>query len=302
MIIYKKASLLYALLFVIIIPSCFSVVHETSSTGPKLSFTTSINAMKEAIKDTRQSPVCAHEKVVRDIIITGEGFTLINADNTERYIAFSKIRDPRVCEDRFSKLFFVDWGRPCNNLVFASSNSAKQFADAVFHLKNNAANIEQGIKEEQSKEQEDCLRLVRQTAVDSILAGTTSGDLDPACSRVAPVSLEAIMNEILIEWKNKEFPERLQRSSPAQLSDLVVKLEKGILKLDLKVKEFKDAADAEARQVQLPGKAQPGKAAPGALSLAHALDQRKTILMVILGAVKKTAAQRAGPGGGSERF
>jgi hypothetical protein len=77
---------------------------------------------------------------------------------------------------------------------------------------------------------------------------------------------------------------------------LVINLEKGIFKLEHKAKEFKDAADEDARQVTVPGQAAPAKKAPGALSLANLLDQRRAVLMVILRSVKQAVAQR-GAGG-----
>jgi hypothetical protein len=70
----------------------------------------------------------------------------------------------------------------------------------------------------------------------------------------------------------------------------VVKIEKGILKLDLKAKQLKDLADENARQVKAPGEAAPETKAPATLTQAHLLDQRKTLLMVILGSVKQVAA------------
>lgn len=147
------------------------------------------------------------------------------------------------------------------------------------------------------EENEDCLRLTRQTPIDLILAGTTADGLNLPCSAVSKTQVESILNDILVEWKSKGLAALLQRSNSSQLNDLVVKIEKGILKLDLKAKELNDAADEDARQVKAPGAEAPARKAPGALKLSHLLDQRKTILGVILGSVKQAAAQRATAGG-----
>jgi len=293
----QKFLISYLILLIIIMPACFTVLHETASSPKQLLFKESIALMKESIKDTKQNPFFANEKVVKDVIISDDGFKLINIDNSERYFAFKKVRDPRVCEDHFTKIVFVDMGQlPGNNLVFTNSKSAKMFADGLFYLKNNAVNIEQEVKRETEQERDDCLRRIRQTPIDLILAGTTAHELNLPCSGVAWDSLESILNEMLIEWKNKGFAQRLQKTTPSHFSDLIVMLEKGILKLDHKAKELKDAADEDARQVAAPGQAAPAKKTPGALSVSHLLEQRKTILMVLLGTVKQAAGQRAAGG------
>ncbi|MCL4502716.1 MAG: hypothetical protein M1438_12855 [Deltaproteobacteria bacterium] len=294
--IHNKISLLYVFLFFGILPACYTVVQETSPSTTKSSISGAMDAISEAVKDTKQSPFCASEKVVRNVEVSEEGIKFINADNTERYFAYTRITGPRIYQGNISGLYCVDMGHPCNNINFGNLQSAKKFADALFYLKNNSGNIEQGIKNERQQEREDCLRLVRQTSVEPILAGTTVSDLGLPCAGVDQVSLEAILNDKLIDWKSKEFPEYLRRSNPTQLRELVVRLEKGILRLDLKAKEFKDVSDAEARKVKLPGKEPAAKGAPEELSRAHVLDQRKTILMVLLGAVKTVAAQRASSG------
>ena len=101
------------------------------------------------------------------------------------------------------------------------------------------------------------------------------------------VRLETCFNEKMIEWKAGEMPKVLSGAKPEELSKLSVRIEKSLLKLDLKAKQLKDAADEDARQAN----PQAGTKAPAkALDRAHLLDQRKTILTVILGAVKRAAA------------
>ena len=101
------------------------------------------------------------------------------------------------------------------------------------------------------------------------------------------VRMETSFNDKLIEWKAAEMPKALSRAKPEDITKLSVRLEKTLLKLDLKVKQLKDAADEDARQAN----PQAGTKAPAkALDRAHLLDQRKTILTVILGAVKRAGA------------
>ena len=135
-------------------------------------------------------------------------------------------------------------------------------------------------------------------SLDDILAGVSADDLltSPYLSGVEGyrVALDTTMNDTLIQWKSQGLPETLQSFSGARLKDLAVQLEKAILKLDLRAKELKNLADEDARQAALPGEKVRKKAPAGALTTAHLLDQRKTILMVILGPVKQAAAGRGG--------
>lgn len=288
----QKFYIFYIVIIIIIMPSCFKTLHETASNPPKISLREAIDSMKDAIKDTKQNSFFADEKVVRDVAVSEEGFKLINTDNTERYYAFEKIIDPVVVEDHFTHLFFVKFQHiPGRNILFTNSKSAKKFADALYYLKHI------DIKREGEKEHEDCLRLVHETPINLILGGATADDLRLPCSGVPRDQIEAILNDILVEWKSKGLRGLLQKSSSSQLNDLVVNMEKGILKLDLKAKQLKDLADEDARQVKAPGAKAPAKQAPAALTLSHLLDQRKTILMVILGSVKQAAAKRATAGG-----
>lgn len=101
------------------------------------------------------------------------------------------------------------------------------------------------------------------------------------------VRLESSFNEKLIEWKAAELPKILTGSKPEELTKLSVRLEKALLKLDLKVRQLKDAVDEDAR---LTDPNAPRKAPARALDVAHLLDQRKTILTVILSSVKRAAS------------
>ncbi len=99
------------------------------------------------------------------------------------------------------------------------------------------------------------------------------------------VKMEAAFNDKLIEWKSAEMPKRIAASKPEDLAKLAVRLEKALLRLDLRARQLKDAADEDARQAN--PQAGAAKAPPKALDRAHLLEQRKTILAVILGAVKR---------------
>jgi hypothetical protein len=153
------------------------------------------------------------------------------------------------------------------------------------------------------KDPQDDSRVVALTAeawqpkLDDILLGLTAAEVFPRNylrdAAKNNTDLEGYLNETLLEWKSGKFPELLQTASAAALKDLAVKLEKAILKLDLRARELKDAADEDARQVPAPGQKAAAKKAPaGALATAHLLEQRKTILMVLLGPVKQAAAGR----------
>jgi hypothetical protein len=134
--------------------------------------------------------------------------------------------------------------------------------------------------------------------VSDILEGLTSAEILPKHhlgeATTINADLEAYLNETLIDWKARGFREFLRTSSGPALRDMAVKLEKAILKLDLKAKVPKDAADADARKVAPPGQTVEKKAPAGALKTAHLLEQRKTILMVLLGPIKQVAAQKGG--------
>lgn len=266
-----------------LLSSCVTTVYESDSTQPTIvSYTDAINSIKESIKH----PGKAHSVVLSDVSISDEGITLFYNNNDKKYFSFNKIKVTEITQDLISgpDVFWVTLtpGFELLNFgVFDNYNSAKMFADAIYYLKHH------DLKKERAREHEDCLRLSRQTPIDIILAGVTVDGLNLPYSSVPKAQIESILNEKLIEWKSNGLGERLQKSSSGQLSDLVVQIEKGILTLDLKVNELKDAADEDARQVQTPGAAAPVKKTPDALKMSHLLNQRKTILMVILDSVKR---------------
>ncbi len=99
------------------------------------------------------------------------------------------------------------------------------------------------------------------------------------------VRLEEAINYKLIEWKAEGMPKLLAGMKHEEATKLAVRLEKALLKIDLKIRQFKDAVDEDARSDP---KAK--KAPARALDRAHLLDQRKAILSVILAAVKRVAA------------
>jgi len=269
-------------------------MHESPSNQPNISLREATDSMKEAIKDTIQNPGAAWQKVVADVNISESGITLINNDNTKRYFAFANIVDPKVevyNDPIHHNIIFVALVPPWESVVFSNDKSAKMFADALFYLKHIDINKVAGM------EREDCLRQARQTPIDLILAGATSWDLNlPSIQDREPI--EKTFNDVLIEWKTKSLWARLQESSSSQLSDLVIKLEKAMLNLDLQAGKLKDAADADARQVTPPGGTPAAKKAPeNALATARLLEQRKAILIAILNSVKQAKVQRAASGG-----
>jgi hypothetical protein len=278
--------LIFCLIFFIIFLSCCITMHQPALNQPQMSFKDATNSIKGALSDAKN---------VTDIAISEKGFTLLTNNNEKKYYEFNAIKDPFVYEDNTlnQKIYLVIlsgsvWTTTDDNCIkFNNSKSARTVADALYYLKHH------DIKKERERGYEDCLRLISQTPIDLILAGATAYDLPVDCSEVPSERLEPIINDILIEWKSKGLRGLIQNNSQSQLSDLIIKMEKGILKLDLKAKQLKDLADEEARQVQAPGQAAPAKQAPGALTTAHLLEQRQTILTVILGSVKQAAAQRA---------
>lgn len=143
------------------------------------------------------------------------------------------------------------------------------------------------------KEHGDYLRVVRNTPINLILAGATFADLNIPCNVKGEPVVDAekiypILNEILLEWKAQKLPALLRNSTSSQLSDLALTLEKGMLKLDLAANKHKDDADKVARD-RRPGV----EVTTNDLTLARLLEQRKAILIAILGSVKQATAQKA---------
>jgi len=123
------------------------------------------------------------------------------------------------------------------------------------------------------------------------------GTLQTAQPREA---LEQLGNRALLEWKTRTLPDQLAGQNRGSAEDLVLRIEQGLLDLDLEVKGIRSRLDAAARaeaerkaQAELAAKngqpAPPAQAAPATESerLADLLEQRKAILMAILGSAKQ---------------
>lgn len=140
--------------------------------------------------------------------------------------------------------------------------------------------------------------------IHALLGGATPAqDLGPGSRPADWVAVEQSANDALVEWKTRKLPAILANETAAAAEDLVVRLEKGVLALDLQVRNLRARVDAAAReeaehraQAQLP--AQQGKPVTGAQAsptteierFADLLDQRKAILMAVLGSAKQTLA------------
>ncbi|WP_243384271.1 hypothetical protein [Geothrix alkalitolerans] len=128
-------------------------------------------------------------------------------------------------------------------------------------------------------------------------------NLDPSAPVADLAALEQLGNEALIEWKTRALPGLLATLTVNPAEDLVIRLEKGILDLDLTAKRLRARLDEEARaevarKAQAELAAKRGQAAPiaqGASTedlelVADLLDQRKAILMAVLGNAKQALA------------
>jgi hypothetical protein len=112
--------------------------------------------------------------------------------------------------------------------------------------------------------------------------------------------IEQAANQALLVWKTRTLPDQLATQNRGAAEDLVLSIEQGLLALDLDVKTMRSRLDATARaeterKAQAELAARDGKAAPpapaapatGSERLADVLDQRKAILMAILGSAKQ---------------
>jgi hypothetical protein len=138
--------------------------------------------------------------------------------------------------------------------------------------------------------------------VQGLLVGADlARDLGPRVASAPREAYEQQANEALIEWKIRTLPGLLTTQGLGATEDLVVRLEKGLLKLDLEVKGIRTRLDAQARaeaerKAAAELTAREGKAAPQVQlrpateseRLADLLDQRKAILMAILGSAKQS--------------
>ena len=116
-------------------------------------------------------------------------------------------------------------------------------------------------------------------------------------------SLEETANDSLIEWKTRNLPDLLQTAKAPDLEDMVIRIEKGLLALDLQVRSIREKADAQARaqvsqqaNAQKPGASQTYSSAYAASTndterLADVLSQREAILQAVLASTKQALAQ-----------
>jgi hypothetical protein len=130
-----------------------------------------------------------------------------------------------------------------------------------------------------------------------------SKTLDATAGSAQREDLEQKANDALIEWKTRTLPGLLTTQGLGPTEDLVVRLEKGLLALDLEVKGIRTKLDAAARaeaerNAQAELSARGGGVRPVSAPtqptdterMADLLDQRKAILMAILGSAKQTLA------------
>ncbi|HJV39875.1 MAG TPA: hypothetical protein VJ528_13630 [Geothrix sp.] len=115
-------------------------------------------------------------------------------------------------------------------------------------------------------------------------------------------TLEQAANEALLEWKTLALPDALASQDAQATAALVLRIEKGLLALDLDIKGIRSRLDAAARaeadrkaQAELAAKeGRPARATPAppveSERLADLLDQRKAILMAVLGNAKQSLA------------
>ena len=130
--------------------------------------------------------------------------------------------------------------------------------------------------------------------------GRASAELGLEVVPTLQESIEQMANEALVEWKTRTLPDLLSNQGRGPTEELVIRLEKGLLTLDLEVKGIRSRLDASARaeaerkaQAELAAKG--GQPAPQAQAtpateserLADLLDQRKAILMAILSNAKQ---------------
>jgi hypothetical protein len=95
--------------------------------------------------------------------------------------------------------------------------------------------------------------------------------------------MERILTDSLVEWKTRQLPAWLGSAAPEAMEKAIIAAEKGMLQLDLKSRLVKDEIDAAARQG--------AGSQPALTEKAQLLDQRKTLVAVVLGAIKTARAQ-----------
>jgi hypothetical protein len=134
--------------------------------------------------------------------------------------------------------------------------------------------------------------------VPALLGGSDlASELGPQKTATLREALEQVANETLLEWKTRALPAQLRSQEASSLEDLVIRIEKGLLLLDRQVRGIRQRLDAQARSLAAqqaladkPGaapQATPTTATQDSEGLADLLDQRKAILMAILGSAKQ---------------
>lgn len=140
--------------------------------------------------------------------------------------------------------------------------------------------------------------------VPALLGGATlAGALGTLATPEPREALEQLGNRALLEWKTRTLPAHLASMNRQAGEDLVLRIEQGLLDLDLEVKGIRSRLDAAARaaielkaQQELAAKnGQPvpagsAKASAESERVADLLDQRKAILMAALGSAKQSLA------------
>jgi hypothetical protein len=139
--------------------------------------------------------------------------------------------------------------------------------------------------------------------IDSLLSGANLAmELGPQTTSAHEESLEQWSNDALVEWKTRTLPVLLKTEDAPALEDQVIRIEKGMLSLDLQIRGMRQRLDDLARakaaqqaQANMPGGNQtapaPAAGTADSQALADLLDQRKAILQAVLGSTKQALAQ-----------
>ena len=95
--------------------------------------------------------------------------------------------------------------------------------------------------------------------------------------------MERQLTDALLEWKTRQLPAWLGAASADMLEQAIITAEKGMMALDLKSRLVKEEIDAAARQG--------AGSQPQLTEKAQLLDQRKTVIVAVLGTFKTARAQ-----------
>jgi hypothetical protein len=113
--------------------------------------------------------------------------------------------------------------------------------------------------------------------------GGQHADTVPGGYGGSALPMERALTNALLEWKTRDLPSWLAASTPGKLDDAIIEAEKGMLQLDLRSRLIKDQIDANARGgsgVQ-----------PVLVERVQLIDQRKTLIGVVLGSFKAARVQ-----------